>query len=165
MTRRKKPGRGPQPTLATVRQLETYFIRALLLYREHDIAQRALVNASVGPRRRAVPIHLQIQTDSLFYLSHAALYVVLEAWSNLGFRDLEVDSLLESRLVSHLARFRNETFHYSPRFRSSPFNYTGPETLDWVDGIVGALCAFFLARLGAQARVIHFVTFARQRGS
>jgi hypothetical protein len=134
-----------------------YFLRALILFREHDIALKALVNSAMTRSHQPPPARLQLEADSLFYLSHSALYVVLEAWQKLGFRDPKVDELLQSDLVPLLERFRHETFHYSGRFRWTPFNYTGPDTLDWVADVFRALCTFFIDRLGENARVNNFV--------
>ncbi|SRR6266480_1742132 len=63
----------------------------------------------------------------------ALLYVVVEGYQSLGLRDPVIDSMLTSRNVDVLRRFRNGAFHYQRDYFDRRFTdvFSSEEVGDW----------------------------------
>jgi len=78
---------------------------------------------------------------------YASLYVVIEAWLELGFRDPEIDNLLgNERMVSLLRRYRNGTFHFQPDYFSEKLfeMVREPGSATWVREVHAAFGKHFM---------------------
>ena len=78
--------------------------------------------------------------------AYAALYVVVEGWQKIGFRDPVIDQLLISPMVDFLRRIRNGAYHFKPKYfddRVIEFVNCGIAANDWVDAVHAGFAAFF----------------------
>ena len=93
----------------------------------------------------AVMFHLGPPGIAMAYF-YSAMYVVVEAWRELGYSDSKIDALLESPLVELLRRFRNATFHFQRDFVSdkwADFVAAGEESSRWLQQLRAAFSEFF----------------------
>ena len=75
-------------------------------------------------------------------LWYGCLYVVIEAWRELGLSDQDVDNLLASPHVDLLRRYRNAVFHYQKEYwpeRFIAFLREGESSAAWVRAVHIAL--------------------------
>ena len=77
---------------------------------------------------------------------YAALYVVIEGWKQLGFKDAEIDALLASSNVAHLKRYRNGVCHFQPEYLDQRFQeiMSSRDSVQWVRTLNRAFGRFFL---------------------
>lgn len=88
-------------------------------------------------------------SDLGLFMSHwyGALFVVVEGYQELGLHDEKVDTLLASKNVELLQRFRNGTFHFQKDYyddRFASFWKKSQDTVKWVHDLNLALGEFFL---------------------
>ena len=82
----------------------------------------------------AVMFHMGPPGIAMAYF-YSAMYVLIEAWKELGYHDSKIDSLLSSPFVDLLRRFRNATFHFQRDFVSDKwkeFIDAGEESSEWI---------------------------------
>jgi hypothetical protein len=94
----------------------------------------------------AVMFHLGPPGIGMAYF-YSAMYVLIEACTELGYSDPKIDSLLESSFVDLLRRFRNATFHFQPDFVSSKwaaFLEAGEESSKWIRELRNAFSDFLM---------------------
>lgn len=77
---------------------------------------------------------------------YSALYVVIEGWQSLGFKDAEIDTLLASPNVDHLRRYRNGVCHFQPKYLDDRFieMMRSSDSVQWVRSLNSAFGRFFL---------------------
>jgi hypothetical protein len=94
----------------------------------------------------AVIFHLGPPGIGMAYF-YSAMYVLIEAWKKLGYRDPKIDFLLESHFVDLLRRFRNATFHFQRDFVSAKwaaFIEEGKESSKWIRELHNAFSGFLM---------------------
>ena len=87
-------------------------------------------------------------------LWYGALYVVVEAWAELGLQDTAIDSLLQSPNTDLLRRIRNSAFHFQTQWLSEKESdfYGAPDAVSWVRSLTEAFRTRLLAEMD---RVAH----------
>jgi hypothetical protein len=105
---------------------------------------------------RALRAHPEMAYPVVFHLGppgigmsyfYSAMYVLVEAWKELGYHDAKIDSLLDSPLLDLLRRFRNATFHFQRNFVSgkwADFIEAGEESSQWIQELRNAFSDFLL---------------------
>ena len=85
---------------------------------------------------------------------YAALYVVIEGWTERGLQDAEIDKLLTSPNREHLRRYRNGVCHFQPQYLDERFleMMGSSDSVRWVRTLNHAFGRFFLQ---APDRVSH----------
>lgn len=96
--------------------------------------------------------------DVAMYMSlwYGCLYVVIEAWRELGLRDREVENLLTSSHVDLLRRYRNATFHYQKEYwpdKFMAFLREGESSATWVRATHNALQRYLTDLLNASDEI------------
>lgn len=131
-------------------------IQIITLYRYFAMAthMRELYQKTVTPEM------LRSITDSQSFLAYfwsapgvslcyaySGVFIVIEGWRDLKFKDLKIDTLLASPYVDRLRRFRNATFHYQPEIlRMKHVEFFGTEeeqTEVWFNELYGELERYF----------------------
>jgi hypothetical protein len=105
-------------------------------------------------KRRSVDLSGPDGMDVAMYMSlwYGCLYVVIEAWRDLGLRDREVDSLVASANTDLLRRYRNAVFHYQKEYwpeKSMAFLREGESSAVWVRAVHNALQRYLTDFLNA----------------
>jgi hypothetical protein len=84
----------------------------------------------------------------LMYMSlwYGLLYVVAEGWQALKLDDPTIDGCLAQENLKLLARYRNGTFHYKPRYWDERFVnfFSAQDSVPWVRGLHEAFNQWFL---------------------
>lgn len=79
--------------------------------------------------------------------SYSGIYLVIEGWKDLKFKDEKIDKLLESPFVDRLRLFRNATFHYQKDITAwKHFQFFGTEeekTEKWINELYSEFSKFF----------------------
>jgi|GEM_PF-1164730 len=88
------------------------------------------------------------RTYGLLCYFYASLYVVVEAWSEMGFSDPTIDSLLShpGGYRELLRRFRNGVFHFQPSITDARLQQllsTGDEHVEWVRALEQEFVRYF----------------------
>jgi hypothetical protein len=96
--------------------------------------------------------------DIAMYMSlwYGCLYVVIEAWRELGLRDQEVDNLLASGHADLLRRYRNAVFHYQKEYwpeKFVAFLREGESSAAWVRAVHNELQRYLTDRLNSLGEV------------
>ncbi|MCX6766138.1 MAG: hypothetical protein NT136_04235 [Candidatus Moranbacteria bacterium] len=64
-----------------------------------------------------------ITIEQMMYMSiwYGLLYVVAEGWKNLKLHDKVIDSLLQSKNINLLKRYRNGVFHFNKKYYNDKY--------------------------------------------
>lgn len=129
--------------------LSRYFIWADTMKRHFEETLRKSGSVDLnGPRGIDVAMYM--------CLWYGCLYVVVEAWRELGLRDQEVDNLLTSPHVDLLRRYRNAVFHYQKEYwpeRFMAFLREGEDSASWVRAVHNELQRYLTDFLNAPKEV------------
>lgn len=133
------------PTYADSATLHRYYIWANKFRTNFD----QLIGAPANPDPNPL-VWFADETGLFLSYWYAALYVVIEGWKKLGFRDEEVDALLTSPNVDHLGRYRNGVCHFQPKYLDERFlaMMSSPDSVQWVRSLNRAFGRFFLQTAG-----------------
>jgi hypothetical protein len=108
-----------------------------------DLLKRRLQRTAKGEK----PDEFYVEETMYMSYWYGGLYVVIEGWKQLGLSDPAVDSLLRSRNVALLKRYRNGVYHFQPEYhdeRFMAFIVEGEDAAQWVRTLNAGLGAFFL---------------------
>ena len=104
---------------------------------------KAMVNGDLDPM---ILLNYTPPGICLMYM-YSALYVVIEAWKNLGLKDRKIEALIDSPFIDRLRRFRNATFHYQNDIISLKhlelFGTEEEKTEVWMRQLYSELSRFF----------------------
>ena len=92
---------------------------------------------------------------------HASMYVV-EGWKELGLRDEKIDSLLQSKNVDLLRRYRNGVFHFQKGYFDKRFfelYESDKEAVEWIRTISDEFAWYFLDWTRKEANIPSEVTW------
>jgi len=135
--------KGVQHRRATF-TLHRYFLWANRM-RTHfdDLLKKRIQRTAMGEKAD------QFYIEETMYMSYwyGGLYVVIEGWKQLGLSDPAVDTLLRSRNVALLKRYRDGVYHFQPEYydeRFMAFIVKGEHVAQWVRTLNAAIGAFFL---------------------
>lgn len=86
---------------------------------------------------------------TILYMSYwyAGLYVAIEGWREMDFKDQNIDLLLKSKNVDLLKKYRNGVFHFQKKYWDNRFiNFVknGDQPAQWVRNLRNELSRFFL---------------------
>ena len=93
------------------------------------------------------------ELETFLYMSYwyAGMYVVIEGWKELKLSDKIVDSLLTSRNVDLLRKFRNGVFHFQKQYFSEkkfvPLITEGEDVVYWIRSLRDVFGLYFLKRI------------------
>jgi hypothetical protein len=91
----------------------------------------------------------EINLEEFMYMSlwYASLYVVCEGWQKLDLKDSFIESLLASKNLKLLRRYRNATYHFQKNYyheKVIDFISGGPNVVSWVRKLNNEFGRFFL---------------------
>jgi len=95
------------------------------------------------------------EIEARLYMSYwySALYVVIEGWRDLKLNDPVIDSLLRSKNVPLLKRYRNGTFHYQKNYNDERFFELidkGESVVEWIRSLNSEFGRWFLSTVRQQ---------------
>lgn len=93
----------------------------------------------------------EYEIESLMYMSlwYGMLYVVIEGWLELKFKDQVIEDLLKSKYTNLLKQYRNGVFHFQKKYKDEKFEDLDKEkdAVKWIVDLNKELGRFFLEKL------------------
>jgi hypothetical protein len=128
---------------------QVYALHRYYLWANHMRSRFFDVLGEASARGEKVDLSGDSGIYAVMFMSYwyAGLHVVIEGWNELGLKDDEVETLLDSPNVDLLRRYRNGVFHFQPVYYDDRFVgliRDGEDVVTWVRSLNSAFGRVFL---------------------
>jgi len=96
----------------------------------------------------------RLETNIYMSYWYGGMYVLIEGWRELGFKDAKIDKLLDSPNVNLLKQYRNGVFHFQKDYFDKRFLgfIKSSDSPDWVFELRNEFSRFFQDRFNKNNR-------------